>query len=513
MTAQEGQTEPVGASAVVCQQQSHPARGVSERPAWPHPTEASERRFVQLHVSLVGGRNLAEQIHQQVRTAIVNGWLRVGDVLPPTRHLSEHLAVSRNTVATAYERLAAEGLTRSRQGVGTYVTAAAAVGGKVSRRGSPLQPRPVWDRMPDPVDASISDVTYDFRPGVPDASHFPYASWRALIAGELRHGVSDSAVDPAGHPMLRSAIARHLRLARGVPANAADVVVTNGRQHAIDLVARVLLRPGDTVAVEDPGDIDVHAAFLAHGARTVSVPVDGEGIRVDAIPDGVRLVYVTPSHQMPLGMTMSPARRRALLEWAERADAAVLEDDSDSDLHYGGRPVDAIRTVDTTGRVLYIGSFSRVLLATLRLGFVIAPPELYPALRKARHAVDRHAEISTQAAMARFIDTGMFAKHLRRLRAVYIERRQKIRNILVEELAAHVDLLPSAGGLQFAMTLRRDVDDVEIAHRARSLTVALHPLSSYTRTPGPPGLVIGYGAIRTHHIVEGMRLLLKCLDG
>jgi GntR family transcriptional regulator / MocR family aminotransferase len=475
---------------------------------------SAERRSVKLHVSLAGERNLTEQIRQQISRAIDNGWLRTGDVLPSTRDLSEQLAVSRNTVATAYERLKAEGLVHIRPGGGTYVSGDRQSRDVSSQRGSPLQPRPLWDSVPEPADMSLPAVKYDLRPGIPDASQFPFATWRALVATELRPAAvaTGSVAEPAGHPKLRAAIARHLQVARGVPANADDVIVTNGRQQAIDLVARVLLKPGDEVAVEDPGDLDVHAAFMAQEARTVAVPVDDEGLVVEAIPDGVRLVYVTPAHQFPLGMTMSVRRRMALLEWADRVDAAIIEDDSYGDLRYGGRPLATIYSLDKSGRVLYIGSFSRLLLATLRLGFLVAPTQLYGAVRKARHAADRHTDIPIQGAMARFLDTGLLAKHVKRMRAVYIERRRSMRNVLTEEFSTDLEVLPSTGGLHLVAMLRNELDDTAVARRAHALGVGIQPMSSYFRASGQSGFAIGYGAIRTRHIADGLRLFRECLD-
>ncbi len=475
---------------------------------------SAERRPVELHVSLVGKRNLTEQIRQQISRAIANGWLRTGDVLPSTRDLSEQLAVSRNTVATAYERLKTEGLIQIRPGGGTSVIGDRQSRDESSQRESPLQPRPLWDSVPEPAHMSLPVMQYDLRPGIPDASRFPFATWRALVANELRPAAvaTGSVAEPAGHPRLRAAIARHLQVARGVPASSNDVIVTNGRQQAIDLVARVLLKPGDQVAVEDPGDLEVHAAFLAQEARTVAVPVDDEGLVVEAIPDGVRLVYATPAHQFPLGMTMSVRRRMALIEWADRADAAIIEDDSYGDLRYGGRPAATIYSLDKSGRVLYIGSFSRILLATLRLGFLVAPTQLYGALRKARHAADRHTEIPVQGAMARFLDEGLLAKHMKRMRAVYVERRRSMRNFLADELSEHLELLPSAGGLHFVAILINEADDMEVARRAFALGVGIQPVSSYFRATGPSGLAIGYGAIRTRHIADGLRRLRQCLD-
>jgi GntR family transcriptional regulator/MocR family aminotransferase len=258
----------------------------------------------------------------------------------------------------------------------------------------------------------------------------------------------------------------------------------------------------------------VRGAFVAHGARVVGVPVDGEGLVTDALPDSAGLVYVTPSHQFPLGVVMSLRRRLALLAWAERVGAAIIEDDYDSEYRYAGRPLEPLHSLDHTGRVLYVGSFSKVLLPTLRLGFVVAPPPLHDALRKAKHVADWHTQVPLQAAAARFIADGHLARHVRRMRAVYAPRHQMIRSALAGPLATHVRLIPSAAGLHLAALLRDGRRDTAVVARAQERGVALQPLSQFRIGPdGPTGLLVGYGAIPTEDIGEGLRRLAACLTG
>jgi GntR family transcriptional regulator / MocR family aminotransferase len=244
---------------------------------------------VDLHVSLVGRRDLCGQVYRQLRAAILDGRLRPGQALPSTRELARRLAVARNTIGAAYDRLLAEGFLTSRARVGTYVSAKLHPHDQAAPRqvGSPLRPRPVWDSIYDPPDMSAVEAQFDFRTGIPDAQRFPFATWRALLTSQLRSTVVDTGahIDPAGHLGLRTAIARHLGVSRAVRASAEDVFVTSGSQQAIDLVARVLLEPGEVVAVEDPGYPPPQRAFTAHGNRVVGVPVDAEGLRVEALPD------------------------------------------------------------------------------------------------------------------------------------------------------------------------------------------------------------------------------------
>ncbi len=395
-----------------------------------------------LHVSLDGRGDLAGQIYGQIREAILDGRLRLGQPLPPTRELAIRLAVSRNTVSAAYDRLTGEGFVAGRVGAGTYVTGTAhpmarvsgavgpggavgsgdrvgpggvgAPGGAVGPGGvgapGPLRPRAIWDDIPEPPDLTTR-WRYDFRTGMPDAGLFPYQTWRALVTRELRvTAVGTGAyADPAGEIGLRTAIARHVGISRAVRADPDDVVVTNGMQQALDLLARVLLAPGRVVAVEDPGYLPPVHLLRSHGAQVVGVPVDAEGIDVAAIPATADMVYVTPSHQYPLGMPMSLARRMALLAWAERSGGVIVEDDYDSEFRFAGRPAEPLQSLDRGGRVCYVGSFSKVMLPTLRLGFVIAPPALRGALRKAKAASDWHTNVPDQAALARFIASGALA--------------------------------------------------------------------------------------------------------
>jgi GntR family transcriptional regulator/MocR family aminotransferase len=361
-------------------------------------------------------------------------------------------------------------------------------------------------------------VEFDFRAGIPDARRFPFATWRALSSEKFRSAAvgSGAHVGAPGVPALRAAVARHVGVSRGVRADAEDVLVTSGSQQAIDLVARVLLAPGDVVAVENPGYPPPRNAFAALGCRIVGVPVDAEGLVVDALPDDARLVYVCPSHQFPLGMVMSLRRRRALLDWAERVDAAIVEDDYDSEFRFDGRPVEPLHRLDTTGRVLYVGSFSKVLLPTLRLGFVIAPPPLHAALHKAKHVADWHTSVPLQATTAAFIDKGHLGRHIRRMRGVYTDRHLAVLRELAGPLAARLEPIPSVAGLHVAARLRGPADgtDVAVAARAERCGVAVAPLSMF-RIPGtatPPGFLLGYGAIDVTAIPEGLRRLGACLE-
>ncbi len=469
-----------------------------------------------LHIKFRSRRNLSAQLYRHIREAILTGLIRTGERLPPTRELAERMGVSRNTVLVAYGRLRSEGFLVTRVGSGTFVSEDVRPRAPTGITDSPLRARQLWEAMPEAPDLSATEAPFDLRPGIPDASRFPFAPWRARTSRQLRARSvgKGSHIDAAGHPELRAALARHVGVSRGVRAVPEDVLVTNGSQQALDLIARVLLEPGDTVAVEDPGYPLPRRAFDALGLNVVGVPVDDDGIVVDAIPESARLVYVTPSHQYPLGMALSMERRQELLAWADRVDAAIVEDDYDSEFRYGGRPLESLQGLDGSGRVLYVGSLSKVLLPTLRLGFVVAPRPLHGPLRKAKHLGDWHTAVPTQAAAAQFIEDGLLAQHIRRMRRVYEERHERVMSVLVCEFDGRLRPLPSTGGLHLTAFLEQadGRSDRAVAEDASRDGVAVIPLSyHYLDAPPRNGLLLGYGSIPVGHIDEALHRLGRCL--
>jgi len=475
-----------------------------------------------VHVSLVGRQDLSGEIYRQLRRAILDLRLKPGEPLPPTRELARRLSVSRTTVTVAYDRLIAEGFVQSRVGAGTFVSGGAARTARTTRAESgplphgSLRPRAVWDgiTVPTPFDPP---ATFEFRGGLPDAALFPQEKWRRLMWRVLRADASvvGTYAHPAGHPDLRAAIARHIAVARGVAATMEDITITSGTQQALDVLARVLLQPGDMVAVEDPGYSPPRRLFQSLGLRIVGVPVDQDGLVVDALPRRARMVYVTPSHQYPLGVSLSLPRRHALLAWAERNDAAIIEDDYDSEFRFGGRPIEPLQTLDAAGRVVYVGSFSKTLLPALRLGFILAPPSLRAAVQKAKFVTDWHTSMLAQTTLAAFIEQGAFARHIRKARGVYAKRHELITRIVRRELGDLLELLPSDAGLHVAAVTRRlSAEQVAKAvQRAAAAGVGVHPLERFAvGTTAMAGVVIGYGSIQTAAIAEGLQRLRSCLE-
>ncbi len=446
------------------------------------------------------GVPLHRQLYEGLREAILSGRLRPGARLPSTRALAADLGASRNTVLAAFGQLLAEGYVEGRVGAGTTVAStlpetllrahpearAAERPGRrprLSRRGALL----VGTRA---ALARGAVAARPFRPGLPGLELFPFDLWTRLVARRWRRVPRQllDYGDPAGYAPLRDAIAAYLREARAVRCEAGQVIVVTGAQQAVDLAARVLLDPGDTAWVEDPGYPGARGALVAAGIRLAPVPVDGEGLDVGRgarQAPHARLVYVTPSHQYPLGVTMSLHRRLALLEWASRSGAWILEDDYDSEYRYGGRPLAALQGLDTAGRVIYVGTFSKVLFPSLRLGYLVVPPELVDAFVAARALADRHSPSVTQAALADFIDGGHFARHVRRTRALYAERQAALVRAVRRALRGLLDVTPAEAGMHLLGWLPAGVDDRAAARPPWPATSTRRP--SRASAHGPPG--------------------------
>jgi GntR family transcriptional regulator/MocR family aminotransferase len=474
---------------------------------------------VDIHISLKGRGDLSARIYRQLVEAVMDGRLRGGERLPPTRELAGRLNVSRNTVTVAYERLAAEGFAAGRVGDGTFICAdpKLTLSGRRAPAGN-LRPRAGWQSVGAAIAQGPPTFAYDFRVGAPDPRLFPLTAWRRCVVRELRPAavLGPQADEAGGHAGLRAAISRHIGISRAVRVAAADVLITHGTQQAIDLVGRVLVGPDTCVAVEEPGYGRVRQLFASLGARVAGVPVDAEGLNVARLPEVARVIYVTPSHQFPLGSAMSLKRRVALLAWAARRRAVIVEDDYDSEFRFLDRPLDPLQSLDREGCVIYVGSFSKVMRPLVRLGFLVAPSSLQPALRAAKHLVDSSGVIPNQAALARFIDEGLLARHIRKASREYALRHHRIQNALERDFSRWLQPVPSSAGLHIAATLRPglslNVDDV--VRRAEAAGVGMYPLSRFcAEKPAQSGVVIGYGAIATSKVEEGLRRLAACFRG
>ncbi|MDE2572805.1 MAG: PLP-dependent aminotransferase family protein, partial [bacterium] len=444
---------------------------------------------------------LHRQVYRGLREAILAGRLLPGQAVPSTRALAAEMELSRNTVQAAFDQLISEGYLEGRVGAGTRVAATLPAELLARRRAppSPAQPRaPRLSRrgmaMAQSAAPSIGAALSGraFHPGIPAVDAFPFDVWSRYVARRLRgcDGRLAGYGDPAGEPSLRESIALHLRTTRAVACESAQVIVTEGTQQTLDLIARAVFDEGDALWVEDPGYPGARAAFGSAGLKLVAVPIDAYGIDVAA---GRRRsprasgVYVTPSHQYPLGGVQSLARRLELLAWARESDAWVIEDDYDSEFRFGGHPLASLQGLDEDGRVLYVGTFSKVLFPALRLGYVIVPPAYAETFARARAATARCAAAPVQAALADFMRDGLFAAHLRRMRSIYTERRACFLEELDRRLRGIAEPRDSGTGLHVTCMLSEDVDDCLLARRAREAGVDAPPLRNYAIEPQPRG--------------------------
>ncbi|HXE60290.1 MAG TPA: PLP-dependent aminotransferase family protein [Gemmatimonadaceae bacterium] len=470
------------------------------------------------------------QLYEWFRSAILAGQLRPGQRVPSTRQLAAELGVSRIPVLGAYEQLHAEGYLETFVGAGTCVARSIPdrtrlIGRPPAKRTDARAARPAGPRRVSRLAGTIFQTDQSwlgnpgaFRISLPALDKFPAAVWARLVHRHA-HRVTRAMMaygDPMGDQSLREAIAEYVGAARAVRCDASQVMVTTGSQQGLLIAARVLLDPRDAVWIEDPAYPGARQALLAAGARMVPVPVDDEGLDVARgarAAAAVRAVYITPSHQHPLGVTMSATRRMTLLGWASRTGTWIIEDDYDSEYRYDSRPIASLHSMDEDGRVIYVGTFSKVLFPALRLGYVIVPKDLAAAFSAMRDASDVFSSTLYQAVVNDFIREGHFARHIRRMRMIYMERRQVLVDALRAEAGERLEVVGAAAGLHLAALLRPGVSDAAVAERAARKSVLVTPLSSCCfKMPARGGLILGYGGTTPHEIRDGVKKLAACLE-
>ncbi|MGV8921216.1 MAG: PLP-dependent aminotransferase family protein [Pseudomonas sp.] len=474
---------------------------------------------MELHVVINGRKDLAGQLYQQLREAIESGRLAAGTQLPPSRLLAEQLGISRKTISDTYAVLTYENFLVGKIGSGTFVNARIPISRRKQSHTEFASAELIehWQNLKSPLRHPTLEgmARYDFIGGATVKNQFPEEEWRRCTQYALRQ-ISNSRgyySQPEGLPALREAIARHVSFARGVVCVDDDVVVCNGAQQALDVIARVLIRQGDTVAMEDPGYSPARLLFSSQGANVVGVPLDAEGIRVDLIPDGTRLIYVTPSHQFPLGMPMSQARRVALLERAQQLGAIIIEDDYDSEFRYEGRPTDSLQSMDEVGVVAYVGTFSKTLLPELRLGYAVLPPAILEAVIIAKQLTDCHTSTLPQWALAKFITDGYLQKHIRRCHGIYAGRRDRILARLHSDLAPWFEVVPSIAGFHMALLCKAPLNIPLLVELGKKVELGLYSLAPFFHSADSrPGLLLGFGAIETLDIDPALDRLKSLLN-
>ena len=466
------------------------------------------------------GVPIFRQLYDGLRRAILDGRLRPGQRIPSSRGLAVDLGVSRLPVLSAYEQLLHEGYLVGKTGSGTFVSndipdhllGSPSISRQTpsTRTNAAVRERPV-PNQPSPTDWSLPVVP--FQVGLPALDLFPHSAWARLVARHVHAETPEQLAysDPAGLRSLRVAIAEHLRASRAVRCVADQILIVPGSQAALRLAATTLLKSNDRVAIEDPGYFGAQRAFRAAGAQLVPVPVDEEGLNVATLQRrgrNIRAVYVTPSHQYPLGMTMSATRRFALLEWAARHDAWILEDDYDSEYRYVSRPVGALQGVDAHDRVIYTGTFSKALFPAVRVGYVVIPPPLWSKFLESRFAFDILTPTLFQRALSDFLKKGLFARHLRRMRRAYLERRDALLRGVAERCGDLVRVHNSDAGLHVTVLLRDGMNDQDVATRLGHRGVATLALSHAYIGPNPRhGLLLGFGCAAPQQLFDATRIL------
>ncbi len=471
---------------------------------------------------------LYKQLYEAIRQEILRGTLKKGVRLPSTRYLAAELRVSRNIVVIAFEQLLAEGYLESKTGAGTFITNTlpeevlqvqrGSVNGDraLSARGATIRKVSRSAPAPDPK------LRYaPFRFGLPALEALPLDLWGRLLLRHCRKASPEIAIhsDPAGHRRLREAIASYVGVARGVRCNMEQVIIINGSQQAIDLAARVLADPGDFAIIENPGYVGARSALEAAGIRLLPLMVGRDGLCVERLPKKhpkSKLVYVTPSHQFPLGVALSFPKRLQLLDWATRNDAWIVEDDFDSEYRYESKPIPSLQGLDQNGRVIYVGTFSKVLFPSLRLGYLIVPEDLVDAFVAARWICDRSSPLVEQAALADFITEGHFASHIRRMRALYMERRAVMMAMIRHDMDDILETWDAEAGMHTVGFLPPGVEDSRVAEEAAKAGLNTLPVSSFALRPlSRGGLLLGYAGFRTDVIRKGMRelelIIRKCV--
>ncbi|HEV8395962.1 MAG TPA: PLP-dependent aminotransferase family protein [Vicinamibacterales bacterium] len=475
-----------------------------------------------MRTPIVVDRRLAAPLHRQIyeqwRAGILGGRFAPGDRMPSTRELAVALRVSRATVATAYDQLMAEGYLDTQHGSGTFVcrdlpdvpvraaaeaplarTRAANSSIRVSAFASRLEP--VQWRVPAAprvINLSTDGPTFD---------QFPFAVWKRLVRRHLQvlgPSLFQYASDGAGHPALRETLAAYLSRSRAVRCAPEQILVANGSQQALDLCARVLVDPGDDVAVEDPGYGGARELFAAVGTRLRPVPVDGDGLVVSALPPSARLVYITPSHQFPLGVSMSLARRLELVEWARAHRAVIVEDDYDSEYRYSGAPLPALQGLSADAGVVYVGTFSNVMFPGLRLGYLVLPPDLVEPFHRAKWLADRHTAHLEQAALADFIREGHMERHIRRMRRVYKRRREAFLDAVSRAFGDRATVAGDASGMH--LVVRFDAAGIA-AHAARRSVHLVSTRRYYAGHAPPHEFIVRFTGVSERAIREAVKRL------
>lgn len=467
-----------------------------------------------------------KNIYDSIRSSILNGTIQAGAKLPASRLLAKEYGISRMTVVVAYEQLIAEGYLETRRGSGTFVAEVVPEAFlSIDRdRVKPIDRNPSPTRQLSPIGRHISQRSsailaneeatglIPFQHGLVSLDDFPYSLWQKIISQvsnvPLRTLLKNNGA--LGYEPLREAVATHLRASRGVNCEADDIVITNGAQQALDLIARLFVGPDDVVWMDDPGYRGAFDAFGAVGGNVLPVRSDGSGFDIEFAAKKhptAKVIYTTPSHRFPLGGAMSIGRRLELLEWADANDALIIEDDYDSEFRYAGRPLASMQGLDRNRRVIYVGTFSKTIFSALRLGCVVIPPDLRSLFATARSVIDGHSSLIDQAILAKFLNDGHFARHVRRMRKLYAERQEAFLALARKHLG-WIEFEPSPSGMHLIGWLPSGISDHQVSDALAECGVRAAPLSDYAiAKPKRLGLIFGYAGFSKMEMTKAFRMV------
>ena len=470
---------------------------------------------------------LHQQLYEELRQAILTGKLTPGERIPSTRSLARFLAISRFTVTTSYEQLLSEGYLETVTGRGTFIfqqipddliysnpientdkTNLPLI--KLSKYGKSLVTIQNVPRIAEPK------LEINFRYGTPALSEFPIKIWRRLLSRYCNTNLNwlDYSTEPLGYQPLRKAITRYLTRSRAVNCEPEQILITNGTQQALDLILRLLIEPRETIAIENPGYLSARIIFETQKAQILPIRVDDSGLIVKELAEftnkNIRLIYVTPSHQFPTGAILSLPRRLELLNWAQQTGGLIIEDDYDSEFRYGEKPIPALQGLDKSDSVLYIGTFSKVLFPSLRIGYLVLPKSLVTVFTRAKWLNDRHLPILEQQVLAEFIESGYLERHIRKMRSIYNKRRQILVKYLKKYFGKRAEILGEKAGIHVMVRFKTSLSDEEIIQRAAKVGVAMMSANPHYLTNHPTGeFIFGYGELTESQLQEGIRRLAQ----
>jgi GntR family transcriptional regulator / MocR family aminotransferase len=479
-----------------------------------------------IHLDRTSTTPLHQQLTEKIRTAVLEGRLKPKQKLPSSRSLAKLLTISRATVTQSYEQLASEGYLETRCGSGTYI------GDRLPDSWLQSQPfKPVTSKTQaislsqfgknltniGKLQNSEPEAQISFRYGNPAVEYFPMQQWRKLLSRHCYNSpvLLNYAEDAAGYFPLRQEIADYLKRSRAVRCTPEQVIIVNGSQQALDLIARVVLDPGDWIAMEEPGYLGARHCFLGQFANIKPITVTSEGLNLKTLTNcqqKFKLVYVTPSHQFPTGVTMPLSQRIALLQWAEKTGTLIIEDDYDSEYRYESQPIPALQGMDRSQSVIYLGTFSKILFPSLRMGYIVVPPHWLPAIGKAKWLCDRFCPILEQYALTDWIEEGHFERHIRRMRHLYDSRRQALIQAFDRYFGEKVTILGAKAGIHVMVKIDTQLADELAIQKAAAVGIGLISARGYYLKPQHQGeFIFGYAQLAETAIEEGVRKLAQIL--